>query len=672
MTEPLDPIAVLAGTDDLAFVRSVLRYLDGLMEAEEVAALSQALREDGGRRDLFVAVACLQEYISRLETSADDASGLHLLDLEALAESGASPEADDLMAGLLSDDGAEGGGTLELVRLDEAAVHQPPVPAAPAAPTRPGQPVIDDGVRKDVILNFAGLYVARRDADPGGGMKLKHLGWAAALLVVAYLGWGWYAQRSSGPAPEPPVVATVTGQADAVWDRGDAVRVGAGLRQDESVVLSSGLLRIQTQRGATVLAEGPCELTFVDDNRVFMARGRLSASVPDARAHGFVVDTPGAEVMDLGTEFGVEVDRSANTRAAVFDGKVVLTAPSSRAAQAGEEGFGDRPLELTVGRTARASAAGQIREDATPSADLANSFRWSLDPGAALPADVMAYWRFEEAPLNRRLTHQDLNDSDRTRIAAKDWSGRGNHLYAFMEDLAPWGVDAVPAPVVPGLRLFNQRSVRNYGQTAQLSHNLYTRGWLDGGEPPLELAAMDRWTIELSVRPQSNKGTQSLIAKQYVEEFGVVRSRLPNQGCVLVVQLVDGFLGVELLDDNGRLHTFTGRQRIATDRWHHVAVVFDGDTLDAYVRPEGRAYYAHEQLATSVPETSLVLLEASLQPQGERLPVEWNLGGLATQERNASVMLDEVRISRVALPVDRFLFASPHVSAMAVGVPTSD
>jgi hypothetical protein len=59
--------------------------------------------------------------------------------------------------------------------------------------------------------------------------------------------------------------------------------------------------------------------------------GKLAAAVPRA-ARGYTIITPTAEVVDLGTEFGVSVDRSGASEVHVFDGEVVTRALGPRAA----------------------------------------------------------------------------------------------------------------------------------------------------------------------------------------------------------------------------------------------------------------------------------------------------------------------------------------------------
>ena len=54
----------------------------------------------------------------------------------------------------------------------------------------------------------------------------------------------------------------------------------------------------------------------------YLSMGKLTGKVEVEKARGFSIRTPTAIVTDLGTEFGVEVDRTGATRSYVFRGMV--------------------------------------------------------------------------------------------------------------------------------------------------------------------------------------------------------------------------------------------------------------------------------------------------------------------------------------------------------------
>jgi hypothetical protein len=98
--------------------------------------------------------------------------------------------------------------------------------------------------------------------------------------------------------------------------------------------LEAGLLEITFQSGASVVLQGPASFE-VGANGGFLSLGRLTgrlgarAKTPDSRVvrqpmPAFSIRTPSAIVTDLGTEFGVEVDKDQQTFSYVFHGSVKL------------------------------------------------------------------------------------------------------------------------------------------------------------------------------------------------------------------------------------------------------------------------------------------------------------------------------------------------------------
>jgi hypothetical protein len=80
--------------------------------------------------------------------------------------------------------------------------------------------------------------------------------------------------------------------------------------------------------GATILVHAPAEIEIETASQVFLHRGRLSSYVPE-NALGFTVRTPGATIVDYGTEFGVMVNEKGITEAHVFTGRVDLRTGSN-------------------------------------------------------------------------------------------------------------------------------------------------------------------------------------------------------------------------------------------------------------------------------------------------------------------------------------------------------
>jgi hypothetical protein len=76
--------------------------------------------------------------------------------------------------------------------------------------------------------------------------------------------------------------------------------------------------------GVMLSLQGPADLDMTSGDRIFCHRGKLRARVP-AGAEGFVVMAPGAAVVDLGTEFGLNVADDGTALLMVFEGQAELS-----------------------------------------------------------------------------------------------------------------------------------------------------------------------------------------------------------------------------------------------------------------------------------------------------------------------------------------------------------
>lgn len=148
-------------------------------------------------------------------------------------------------------------------------------------------------------------------------------GLAAACIAVLF----WSAAPRPAASVEPaavsvPAVARVIGSVDAHWLGGPRFRTGADVAA-QRLQLARGLVELRFACGASVVLEGPAEVTLDTPSQMTLHAGRLAAAVPND-AVGFVVRTPDAEVVDLGTEFGVHSGPLAATDVHVFKGEVAL------------------------------------------------------------------------------------------------------------------------------------------------------------------------------------------------------------------------------------------------------------------------------------------------------------------------------------------------------------
>ncbi len=151
---------------------------------------------------------------------------------------------------------------------------------------------------------------------------------AASLALLA----GIFSTLRSGSKP-PASIAQVVGayRSDgSAYVAGEPVTVG-------NHSLDRGLMRLDFSNGARVTIEGPAEFKISSEKRMMLHRGVVTATIPES-AIGFVVDTAAAQVLDLGTSFGVAVSEDGSTDVCVFDGEVEVTNQADAAPRVVREG----------------------------------------------------------------------------------------------------------------------------------------------------------------------------------------------------------------------------------------------------------------------------------------------------------------------------------------------
>ena len=225
-----------------------------------------------------------------------------------------------------------------------------------------------------------------------------------------------------------PVVGRVTGMADCVWfagnDQNNLKSESRNLKSPVSLAdrlcIRSGFLEITYDSGAKVLLQGPVTYEVESANGGHLAVGKLTAKLErstnkasgeSASIPSFAVRTPSAVVTDLGTEFGVEVDKHGATHSYVFRGLVEVQTIGHRgklgeSVRLGENGAAtvkrvSEGAVLTVGRDRvnpkNFVRVGELPQSASNSTAkpierwMAYSLQLRKDPS------LIAYYTFESA-----------------------------------------------------------------------------------------------------------------------------------------------------------------------------------------------------------------------------------------------------------------------------------
>ena len=130
--------------------------------------------------------------------------------------------------------------------------------------------------------------------------------------------------------------------------------------------LESGVAEFAFAGGATAVIEGPAVIEPLTRDRLSVASGRVIGRCSTKQARLTIV-TPGAEVTDLGTEFGVAVGDDRHTQVAVIQGEVeFVAADQSRRMKAGEA--------VAIDARGRAEQAAYVIQDFSKLARLMPGF----------------------------------------------------------------------------------------------------------------------------------------------------------------------------------------------------------------------------------------------------------------------------------------------------------
>lgn len=114
-------------------------------------------------------------------------------------------------------------------------------------------------------------------------------------------------------------VARLVASVDADWR--DVEPMSGELLGVGSYRLDAGRVELEFNRGARVTLQGPSSFELKHADLLHVSSGNLVARIPE-EAIGFTITTDEAEVVDLGTEFGLRVEEGRQTEVHVIEGLV--------------------------------------------------------------------------------------------------------------------------------------------------------------------------------------------------------------------------------------------------------------------------------------------------------------------------------------------------------------
>jgi hypothetical protein len=386
---------------------------------------------------------------------------------------------------------------------------------------------------------------------------------AAAAVLVAI---GLFQALRRAPTPESrPEAPTARGVEMATVIQLDGVQwenEGENPRQGD--VVTPGRLRLRAGRltlaffsGVSLTVEGPADLELLAANRLFFRCGKLRARVPRG-AEGFTVLAAGCEVVDLGTDFGVNLEPGGKSRVMVFEGEASVSV-------LGKDGRSVRGALLERQRAVEVDPHACRIQDIPPQPEafvaLAKFVPAPLELAPDYAAEVLAarpwgYWRFESLSEGR-VPNEVAGRPVLEALGGVDLEGSpgGNHWARFRSNRraqallmdGEWAPPRAGGYAIEVWAQADRPSPSAFSQTALVSL----------------IAREDRW-------PEHHLAYLELTARG---------RRSPHEPCS--VRFLDRWPPAM----TGGTDVFS-RRTVVPSGWHHVVGQKSGDTLELYVDGE--------------------------------------------------------------------------------------
>lgn len=226
---------------------------------------------------------------------------------------------------------------------------------------------------------------------------------AASLLVMFGRLLGPVSQPSERPAgmasrssEAPPVIAEIANSFDAELVFEDQPVVAGAELSAGLLTLESGVAEVEFSSGVKLVIEAPSHLQLLTTDRAKLLSGRLVAHVPQ-QALGFTLHSAAAAFVDLGTEFGVEIDQIGAASIHVLDGEVALVSEKKSASPS---------RTLRYGAANKVSSEGAIADIPFDGARFVRRVPRSAYELAVMKSQPLAYWRLDGAKGNVNLASE--------------------------------------------------------------------------------------------------------------------------------------------------------------------------------------------------------------------------------------------------------------------------
>ena len=289
---------------------------------------------------------------------------------------------------------------------------------------------------RQLLVEYRALETALQSAPPAisnhKSQKKQPSPWIPALAACLIFGLGLALVLTILKKPDQPQDNTPL-QAEVMEPMDDGVGritqslnvswigtpISTGVVSPGNLSMNQGLIEIEFFSGAKLIIEGPANIDLVSAEKVICHHGKLRGFAPP-HASGFTILSPSVELVDLGTEFGMEIAANGESKVHVFDGEVELYSPD------GKRHIGTR-TKLIAGDAVEVTPEGNRRKIGNDSAAFTSfdQVQQKAEATARQRLEAWEKWRENFRSEPGLLAHYTF-ESKRSRLFANVGRGRLN------------------------------------------------------------------------------------------------------------------------------------------------------------------------------------------------------------------------------------------------------
>ncbi|MCU0795989.1 MAG: FecR family protein [Akkermansiaceae bacterium] len=235
-------------------------------------------------------------------------------------------------------------------------------------------------LQQDELLPLAleGIKLPEDRISSRRGWAMRAI-WVAAAASVVFIAGYHFGNRNAptqnlmGSISDDSNAPRLTGLVGVEWEPGSEPDLIGGDRQLHNLAFRSGLAEVTYGNGVRVTLQGPVDFSITGPKSARLNHGRFVAHVPRS-AEGFRVDYEGGSIVDLGTEFGLDLSPAGEVEVGVFDGEIELHRPHEETLSL----LANQAL-LVAGESGQAATSIPLNRTKFVRRIPSRDFRWEMD-----------------------------------------------------------------------------------------------------------------------------------------------------------------------------------------------------------------------------------------------------------------------------------------------------